>query len=345
MENKELELRKIATALANFKYSDELATYDIDKINKFLIKTNSEIDLSAVGLACTIVNMANSVVKASKRYADASSLLRLVKTEAVTYVSQNDDLFIKQTRYEKLLKTMEELFNVLTNKVVVCTEDLEEYIKLLKEEIFKDDIYSVLVVVAALVIRNATILSKAEISKRENSDVKPHYDLNDAQEAKRKFYFEFIEKEAKIHNKERGIVTETYLKNIENLLLKKRVSFDEIKDMLKTDSELYEYFIWKYMRKLIEQLDNIISERIANSIIEELDKLTEVVCNSLTHLYDVEIEDYLKKPACGLEGDEKWKQIAINNTVERVHQAMEAFVHNAEMIHSRGGRLDCLLMW
>lgn len=38
-----------------------------------------------------------------------------------------------------------------------------------------------------------------------------------------------------------------------------------------------------------------------------------------------------------LDGDELYKQYAINNTVERVHQSMEAFVHNAEMIHSRGG--------
>lgn len=31
------------------------------------------------------------------------------------------------------------------------------------------------------------------------------------------------------------------------------------------------------------------------------------------------------------------KQNAINNTVERVHQAMEAFIHNMNTIHSRGG--------
>jgi len=31
------------------------------------------------------------------------------------------------------------------------------------------------------------------------------------------------------------------------------------------------------------------------------------------------------------------KQYAINNTVDRVHQAMEAFIHNMNTIHSRGG--------
>ena len=40
-----------------------------------------------------------------------------------------------------------------------------------------------------------------------------------------------------------------------------------------------------------------------------------------------------------LNGDDLYVQYAINATVERVHQSMEAFVHNAEMIHSRGGRL------
>lgn len=54
-------------------------------------------------------------------------------------------------------------------------------------------------------------------------------------------------------------------------------------------------------------------------------------------MYDVEIDDYLKKDTSMLDGDELYKQYAINNTVERVHQSMEAFVHNSEMIHSRGG--------
>ena len=46
-----------------------------------------------------------------------------------------------------------------------------------------------------------------------------------------------------------------------------------------------------------------------------------------------------------LDGDELYKQYAMNATVDRVHQAMEAFVHNMNMIHSRGGRIGCLLMW
>ena len=64
----DLELRKIATALANFKDSDELASYDKEKIKTFLTKSGSNLNLEAVSLACTIVDLANSVVKTSKRY-------------------------------------------------------------------------------------------------------------------------------------------------------------------------------------------------------------------------------------------------------------------------------------
>jgi ribonucleoside-triphosphate reductase len=39
----------------------------------------------------------------------------------------------------------------------------------------------------------------------------------------------------------------------------------------------------------------------------------------------------------GLKGDERVLQHAMNRTVSRVHQAMEAFIHNMNTIHSRGG--------
>jgi ribonucleoside-triphosphate reductase len=47
--------------------------------------------------------------------------------------------------------------------------------------------------------------------------------------------------------------------------------------------------------------------------------------------------DYLKAPLDGLEGKDRARQHAINKTVARVHQAMEAFIHNMNTIHSRGG--------
>lgn len=87
----------------------------------------------------------------------------------------------------------------------------------------------------------------------------------------------------------------------------------------------------------IPAFDFYLAPYVRKTFIEELNKLQDVICESLSHLYDVEIKDYLQKETCSLSGDEKYVQIAINNTVERVHQAMEAFVHNSEMIHSRGG--------
>jgi ribonucleoside-triphosphate reductase len=57
----------------------------------------------------------------------------------------------------------------------------------------------------------------------------------------------------------------------------------------------------------------------------------------LGHLYTADIKDYLTKDLDGLEGDARALQHAINRTVSRVHQAMEAFIHNMNTIHSRGG--------
>ena len=87
----------------------------------------------------------------------------------------------------------------------------------------------------------------------------------------------------------------------------------------------------------IPAFDFYLAPYVRKTFIEELNKLQDITKHSLSHLYDVEIDDYLKKGTYMLKGDELYKQYAINNTVERVHQSMEAFVHNAEMIHSRGG--------
>jgi ribonucleoside-triphosphate reductase len=70
---------------------------------------------------------------------------------------------------------------------------------------------------------------------------------------------------------------------------------------------------------------------------EELDKIADINGEDYTRLYDVKIDDYLKRDLIGIQGDERVIQHAINMTVSRVHQAMEAFVHNMNSIHSRGG--------
>lgn len=50
------------------------------------------------------------------------------------------------------------------------------------------------------------------------------------------------------------------------------------------------------------------------------------------------------KDLTGLEGKERLEQHAINKTVNRVHQAMEAFIHNMNTIHSRGGNQVVFLL-
>ena len=273
----ELELRKIATALANFKDSDELSSYDKEKIKTFLSKSNSSLDLETVALACTIIDLANPAVKASKRYMDASKILSEVKNQAVAYIESKDDLFLKQTQCENLLQTMENLFQVLTNKVVVSADDLDVYIKLLENEIFKDDKYAVLVVVAALVMRNANLLANPEkITDVELENIEPKYTLNKRQEEKKQQYDNFVREEEKLYDsKHRGMITNTYLKNIELLIEKKKIDFEEAKTMLNSDSNLYEYFIWNWMNKLVAKLGSVSSSREANNIINQLDKLKE----------------------------------------------------------------------
>ena len=70
---------------------------------------------------------------------------------------------------------------------------------------------------------------------------------------------------------------------------------------------------------------------------EELAKLSELYGEDFSRLNDVEIDDYIKRDLVGIQGDERIIQHAINMTVSRVHQSMEAFVHNMNSIHSRGG--------
>lgn len=70
---------------------------------------------------------------------------------------------------------------------------------------------------------------------------------------------------------------------------------------------------------------------------EEVKKIEELLEIDLKGLYDAEIDDYMELPLANLKGDDRYRQQAINNTVRRVHQSMEAFIHNMNTIHSRGG--------
>lgn len=87
----------------------------------------------------------------------------------------------------------------------------------------------------------------------------------------------------------------------------------------------------------IPAFDFYLAPYVRASFVEEVKALEELTAESYAHIYNKEINDYLKKPLVGLEGEARMVQHAINKTVARVHQAMEAFIHNMNTIHSRGG--------
>lgn len=70
---------------------------------------------------------------------------------------------------------------------------------------------------------------------------------------------------------------------------------------------------------------------------EELSKIGQAMGKDFTPLYNFPIDDYIRRDLAGTQGVERIVQHAINQTVNRVHQSMEAFVHNMNSIHSRGG--------
>lgn len=87
----------------------------------------------------------------------------------------------------------------------------------------------------------------------------------------------------------------------------------------------------------IPAFDFYLAPYVRSSFIEEIKTLEELNGQDLRHLYDRQIDDYITLPLDGLQGEAHMFQHAINRTVARVHQSMEAFIHNMNTIHSRGG--------
>ena len=84
----------------------------------------------------------------------------------------------------------------------------------------------------------------------------------------------------------------------------------------------FDFYLAPYVRKTFE---------------EELAKVSALMNTDYSEFRDVKIDDYIKRDLTGLQGRDRALQHAVNQTVGRVHQAMEAFVHNMNTIHSRGG--------
>ena len=87
----------------------------------------------------------------------------------------------------------------------------------------------------------------------------------------------------------------------------------------------------------IPAFDFYLAPYVRKSFIEEVKVLEDLNAEDYSELYNSEIEDFIETPLTGLVGRERIRQHAINKTVERVHQSMEAFIHNMNTIHSRGG--------
>lgn len=87
----------------------------------------------------------------------------------------------------------------------------------------------------------------------------------------------------------------------------------------------------------IPAFDFYMAPYVRKTFIEEVNHLSALYGEDFSSLYHIEIGDYLKKDLDGLQGKDRVIQHAINQTVSRVHQSMEAFIHNMNSIHSRGG--------
>ncbi len=87
----------------------------------------------------------------------------------------------------------------------------------------------------------------------------------------------------------------------------------------------------------IPAFDFYLAPYVRRSFVEEVKTLERFSGEDYSHLYDARFPDYVERDLEGLKGEERVLQHAINRTVGRVHQSMEAFIHNMNTIHSRGG--------
>ena len=87
----------------------------------------------------------------------------------------------------------------------------------------------------------------------------------------------------------------------------------------------------------IPAFDFYLAPFVRKTFIEEVKILESINGEDYKDMYDIKVDDYIIKPLEGLKGRDRALQHAINRTAERVHQAMEAFIHNMNTIHSRGG--------
>lgn len=90
----------------------------------------------------------------------------------------------------------------------------------------------------------------------------------------------------------------------------------------------------------IPAFDFYLAPYVRKTYVEEIEKIEKFSGINYDKLKTAYIADYVYHELNGkepIDEIERVKRHAINMTIERVHQAMEAFVHNMNTIHSRGG--------
>ena len=91
------------------------------------------------------------------------------------------------------------------------------------------------------------------------------------------------------------------------------------------------------METVQNEMHGYLAPFVRKTFEEEVDQVSDLFNTDYSDLKKADIDDYIKHDLIGLQGRDRALQHAINQTVGRVHQAMEAFVHNMNTIHSRGG--------
>ena len=81
----------------------------------------------------------------------------------------------------------------------------------------------------------------------------------------------------------------------------------------------------------IPAFDFYLAPYVRTTFIEELEKYSDLMGIDYSKYYNMELKDYVVKDSSNPI------QLAINNTVHRVHQTMESFIHNMNTMRSRGG--------
>lgn len=87
----------------------------------------------------------------------------------------------------------------------------------------------------------------------------------------------------------------------------------------------------------IPAFDYFLAPYVKKAFVEEIERQSEVLGIDVSRYKRCTPKDYIVKDVKDLEGKDRIIQLAVNRTVNRVHQSMEAFIHNMNTIQSKSG--------